>query len=141
VRRGSVAHRIPENKVRSGKFLKPKAGLAAGVPELILGGEHHHDFHVPSSLLFVLHVRLHWTVCSNQNRSIGGGQLDEGIVDTLVSAEKGRKVFRSAKFQKFKDTQDGAISPNLEDLMVELRFDFDRRVRACRFMPYLAPHG
>jgi hypothetical protein len=58
-------------------------------------GEHHHDFHIPSPLLFTMNVRLHWTAQRDENRSFAGIQLDEGMIDTLVSVKMDRRLANS----------------------------------------------
>ena len=42
---GDLDARILEDIVRRRQFLEPEAGLAAGVAELVVGGENHQDFH------------------------------------------------------------------------------------------------
>jgi hypothetical protein len=39
---------VSENEVGSGKFFQSETGLAAGIAELVMGRQHHQDFHVPS---------------------------------------------------------------------------------------------
>src|SRR5262249_35528536 len=42
---GDVGAGILEHVVRCGQLLQPEAGLAAGVAQLVVGGQNHQDFH------------------------------------------------------------------------------------------------
>src|SRR5260221_7485913 len=56
----------------------------AGIPLVRSRGRGDERSSVLLRLFFVMHVRLHWATWRDENRSVGGAQLDERIADTLV---------------------------------------------------------